>query len=431
MENIYKKGIRILNLGCPKNIVDGEILAGVLSRGLDALRVHHDAIIINTCSFIKPARDEAISAIKKAVAEKRLGRVSAVYVTGCMVRSHPGEIEAVRGVDCLVEPVFTWRELFERNEMFTERILSSSPNSAFVRIADGCDNRCSYCLIPEIRGRYRSRKTENIVNEVENLVNKGVKEVVLISEDVGQYGVDIYGKKSLVDLLELLEEIEGLRWVRLLYLNPESIYEELLTTIKRLKKILNYLDLPVQHTEGSVLRKMGRRPLSQSYRKWIEGIYKAVPGIVIRLTFMVGHPGETFDMFKSLMENIKSSPPDHLTAFPYYREDGTASAVMNEQVDEIEKMGRFHRLMSAYYRVGVEKRRQRFVGSVQEAIIESVNVELPYSLGRGSEGRLWFQAPEVDGKILIPGRTSYHSGDIVNILIVGVKGYDFIGRISP
>jgi len=420
---------KILNLGCPKNLVDGEILAGVLSSDSSHISIPDGSLIINTCSFIASARAEAISEIRNAVSMKRRGEISKVYVTGCMVKSHIDEIKSIDGIDGIIEPVFTWERLFERAELFHNRILASNPRTAYVRIADGCNKRCSYCLIPTIRGQYRSRKMDDIIDEVNGLSKRDVNEIVLISEDVGSYGSDIYGEFALPRLLTNIDKISEIKWIRLLYLNPQSLTNELLEVMKSSDKVLHYFDIPLQHTSSKILTAMGRSPLSMPYSKWLSNIYDILPDAVIRITFMVGFPSETEDEFYSLLMDIELNPPDHLTVFIYSKERNTIAGEMPSQINDEIKLERYNKLLGLYYRLGIEKKRQRFVGKIEEVILEDIDVNLPYSLGIGSIGRLWFQAPDIDGKIFLPDYKIGKVGEIINVLVDGVRGYDFIGSV--
>ena len=426
---MYDMKYKILNLGCPKNLVDGEILAGTLANNLSQMNVPDGSLIINTCSFIAPARVEAMSEIRSAVEKKRRGEISSVYITGCMVKSHLDEIRAIDGIDGVIEPVFTWEGLFDRKELFHNRVLASNLGSAYVRIADGCNRRCSYCLIPSIRGPYRSRKLRDIISEVEFLANKDIKEIIIISEDVGLYGSDIDGVRTLSKLLVSLDRITGIKWIRLLYLNPESITPDLLEFISSSEKVLHYLDIPLQHTNSRILTVMGRNPLSLPYAEWLRNIYNIIPDAVVRLTFMVGFPSETEDEFGSLLEDIRKQPPDHLAAFVYSQEKNTIAGEMKPQISDAIKCKRYSQLLGLFYRLGIEKKRQRFTGSNMEVILEDIDVNLPYSLGRGSAGRLWFQAPDIDGKIFILGHKVGEAGEIISVLVDGVKGYDFVGSV--
>ncbi|MGQ9706904.1 MAG: MiaB/RimO family radical SAM methylthiotransferase [bacterium] len=420
---------KILNLGCPKNLVDGEILAGVLACRTSGMNISQGSYIVNTCSFIASAQEEALLEIRKAVSMKRSGKISEVYVTGCMVISHLEEIKAIDGIDRIIEPIFCQKGLFDRNELFQNRILASGPGTAYVRIADGCNRRCAYCLIPSIRGPYRSRKLKDIISEVEILADKGINEIILISEDVGLYGSDIYGKPILTYLLITLDRINGIKWIRLLYLNPESLTNELLETVKTSRKVLHYFDIPLQHTNNRILIAMNRKPLPLKYSEWLRNIYDILPNAVIRITLMVGFPSETEEDFQLLLGDIISNPPDHLTAFKYSREKKTKSFKMRHQISEEVKDRRYNELMGLYYKLGVEKRRKRFVGRKMEFIIENKNVNLQYSLGNGSVGRLWFQAPDIDGKIFIPDYNMSKEGEITTASVDGIRGYDFIGSV--
>lgn len=431
------KKIALISYGCPKNLVDSELILGLLAENGYAITLNEeeaDTVIINTCSFISDAERESIHAILE-MAEKKKN----IIVTGCLSQKHPEElkkeipeIKAILGttdftkiVEVLKnldkgfidevnrEPEYIYPENIERQQI-------TMGASSYIKIADGCNYRCGYCVIPYLRGNYHSRKIENIVEEAKKLVKKGVTEIILIAQDTTGYGVDIYKKPMLPKLLEELNKIEGLGWIRIMYAYPTQMNEELLTTIAKLDKVVKYVDIPLQHSHPEMLKMMNRP--SFDYRPMIENIRKIIPNVSIRTAFIVGYPGETEEHFEHLCKFVEDMKFDKMGVFTYSREKGTPSYNLPNRVNAKIAKQRYKKLMEIQQKISLE-RNKAFVGKLIPCIIEC------YSDEGEVIARTQYDAPEIDGIVNIKTDKHVVPGDIEMVKIIDSTEYDLIGEL--
>ncbi len=434
------KTVGMISLGCAKNRYDSESMLGVLSNaGWIIVNKPEDAhlLIINTCGFIESAKSESISTILEyADMRERTGMPEKILVTGCLSQRYPAElyeeipeVDGFLGVaqyDKLLETIndienATRPQHYECQQLFPEvkRILTTPKWSSYIKISDGCDNRCTFCAIPLIRGRYHSRPYGDIVAEAKSLACDGVTEITLIAQDTSRYGTDMGGKTLLASLMRDIHDIEGIKWLRVLYCYPDTVNEELLDTIADLPKACRYLDLPLQHINDYLLKRMNRRGDSETIRNVIRMCKERA--ISIRTTFIVGFPGETEEMFRELMDFVRETRFDKLGAFAYSPEEGTAAAVMPDQIPEEIKQQRYDRLMRLQQGISRENLRKR-LGSVCEVLCEGRDKHARYI------GRSEFEAPEVDGLIHFTSEKPLNPGEYVNVRILAGKAYDLIGE---
>ena len=410
---MYK--VCMVSLGCPKNQVDAEMMLSLLEKGgleICSAEAEADAIIVNTCGFIEPAKAEAIENILEASQYKKEGRCKALIVTGCLAERYRDDVtEEIPETDVCVgigankdiaEIVINAIEGKKQNrygakeelDLNGDRILGGPPYTAYLKIADGCDNCCTYCAIPKIRGRMRSRRIEDCVKEAEDLARRGVKELIVVAQDTTAYGEDIYGESKLPELLSRLCEIDGIHWIRTLYTYPERITEGLLDVISRNDKIVKYLDIPLQHVNGEILKRMNRRGDGKSIKELIKKIRGKIPGITLRTTFITGFPGETEEQFCELAEFVKEARFERLGCFPYSAEEETLAAGFDGQIDEQTKNDRMENIMELQMTIAAEKNSEK-AGSVTEVLIEGWDDYI-----KCYNGRTPADAPEIDGKIL-------------------------------
>ena len=437
--------IGMVGLGCPKNQVDAEIMLDLLRAGgyeITADENQADAVIINTCGFIEDAKKEAIENILELAELKKSGSLKSIIVTGCMaerykeqILSELPEVDAVVGLGsnkhiCSVVKAALegcpYSEFGKKTdlELNGERMLTTAKYSQYLRIADGCDNRCTYCAIPMIRGGYRSRKMEDILSEAEALAKGGTKEIILIAQDTTRYGEDIYHELMLPKLLNELCKIDGIEWIRILYTYPDKITDELLDTINSQPKVLKYLDIPLQHASGKVLRRMNRTGDFESLTKLIEHIRSKVPGITIRTTLIVGFPGEDEDDFEQLGRFVRTVKFDRMGSFTYSPEEGTPAAEFEDQIDEQVKHDRQEIIMTEQQTVN-EELAERKIGTVQRVLVEGYD-----RLNKCYFGRTEADAPEIDGKLFFMSPDKqYDPGDMVNAKVTDLIDFDLIGEI--
>ncbi len=430
--------VALVSLGCAKNLVDSERMLAILSKqgyGRTEKVEEADVIIINTCGFIESAKRESIDAII-AHADYKSWRCRALAVTGCLVQKYQKELETeIPEVDIWLGAL-NFTEIDRRLADFFqqpflpqpgacgERILSTPSHWGYLKIAEGCNNHCSFCLIPQMRGPYLSKTREEIVAETRFLSGLGVREVNLLAQDTTAYGKDIYGEPALVPLLEDLVK-EDVDWIRLLYSYPSRIDDRLLTFMAENEKICPYLDMPIQHSENQILQAMGRRERRRDLEALTAQARATVPGIAIRTTIIVGFPGEREDDFLALMDFLARMRYDWVGVFPYSREEDTPAALLPNQVPEEEKEARYHRLMALLNRLSAENM-EKWVGSIISVLVEGKSgSENEYSY----YGRANFQAPEVDGLVYFDGKgKAFVPGDMVRVKITGHEVYDLIGE---
>jgi len=433
--------VALISLGCSKNLVDSEIMLGLLTLNgfvLENNLTDADVIIINTCGFILPAKKEAIDTILSAAEYKRIGKCRVLVVTGCLVQKYRkdlvDEIPEIDGflgtsefeniVSLVNEKLDGSSRNIKAGDLYQNRYLATQAHTAYIKIAEGCSNRCTYCLIPELRGKYQSRPLESVVEEVKKLTALGVKEITLIAQDTTFYGVDIYGEPKLPQLLKLLAE-ESVPWIRLLYCYPLHISQELLDVMAAYPNICHYLDIPIQHSDNTVLKRMGRRETKSFLLNLFSNIRKTIPDIALRTTCMVGFPGETEKIFQGLLDFIEEVRFDWMGAFTYSREEDTPAALMKNQVPEKDKEDRFHRLMSLQAKISSEQKK-KWIGKTISVLIEGLSPDHPeYFIGRSE-----YHAPEVDGVVLIRKQAELKPGDFYPVRITDADVYDLIGEIK-
>jgi ribosomal protein S12 methylthiotransferase len=441
-----KQKVSMVSLGCPKNLVDAEVMLGVLSKQdyeITTDEKEADVIIVNTCSFIKEAKQESIDAILDLAERKHDGRCHTLIVSGCLPQRYQEELalelpevdifigtgDYPRIAEILAEKGGTESQLRyvgDPDYIYDETLprLNSSPSwYSYLKIGEGCSNCCSYCIIPQLRGAYRSRPLEALVAEAERLVARGVKEINVISQDITRYGSDLEDGATLEALLRRLAAIEGLRWIRLLYAYPDGITDGLIGLIRDEPKICKYLDIPIQHISDPVLKAMKRRSSEEQIRGLIARLRSEVPGIALRTSLIVGFPGETVDDFNSLMQFVEQTHFDRLGVFCYSKEEGTPAADLPEQVTERVKRERYRKLMRAQARLSFRHNRA-LIGRIEQVVVEGYSEETELLL----KGRSSRQAPDIDGQVYITAGTA-DVGDIVSLRITDSSDYDLIGEI--
>jgi ribosomal protein S12 methylthiotransferase len=446
LNKLHKK-IHIISLGCPKNLIDSEVMAAIAERGggrIVSSEEEADIVIINTCAFILPAKEESIEEIFRLADLKERGGLKHLIVTGCLPQRYGTELEAeIPEVDLFlgtgeVPHIGDYLNKLEKREGATSRTFTGKPDflmdashsrlistpshTAYLKIAEGCSNCCSYCVIPMVRGRFRSRKPDDILKEAEVLAAGGVKEIILTAQETTAYGKDLGRKPSLGRLMTDIAQIEGVKWIRLLYTYPESITEEILETISREGKICNYIDIPVQHIDDEILRMMRRRGDSALIRNVIEKAREIVPDVALRTSLIVGFPGETEEKFDRLLEFVRDTKFDHLGVFEYSREEGTGAAELPDQISEAEKESRRRIIMEEQADIS-HTINLSLIGSMEEVILEedSDNPDYDYI------GRLRRQSPDIDGITYVKagGRKI---GDIIRCRIDGADDYDLFAE---
>ena len=431
------KKIALISHGCAKNLVDSELILGILSQNGYQITLNEDEtdiVIVNTCSFICDAERESIGTILELVEKGKR-----VIVTGCLAQKHPEElkqeipelagivgatdfnkiVEVIKNIDkefiseVSEKPDYNYPETVERQQI-------TMGASSYIKIADGCNYRCGYCIIPYLRGDYHSRKIEDIVAEAKKLVKRGVTEIILIAQDTTGYGIDIYKKPMLAELLEELNNIEGLGWIRIMYAYPTTMSDKLLDTIAKLDKVVKYVDIPLQHSHPEMLKMMNRP--SFDYKTLIENIRKRIPNVSIRTTFIVGYPGETEEHFKHLKEFIEESKFDRVGVFEYSREKGTPSYNMKPRIPKKVAHLRFKELMEIQQKISLERNRS-FIGKRIPCIIEA------YSDNGEVVARSEYDAPEVDGVVTIHTDKHVVPGDIELVKVIDATEYDLVGEL--
>ena len=437
--------ILFVSLGCDKNLVDTEVMLGLLAeKGHQMVESEDlaDVIVINTCCFINDAKEESIQTILEMAEYKKEGRLKALIVTGCLAQRYKQEIlDEIEEVDAVlgttsydqileaIDEAVEGKKSIRMSDMDALPVVESSRqittggHYAYLKIAEGCDKHCTYCIIPKIRGNFRSVPMERLVKEAEELVEQGVKELILVAQETTLYGKDIYGEKSLHLLLKKLCEIKKLRWIRVLYCYPEEITDELIQTIKEENKICNYLDIPIQHASDGVLKRMGRRTSKEQLIAVVEKLRKEIPDIALRTTLITGFPGETEEQHEELMAFVDEMEFDRLGVFTYSPEEDTPAATMPDQIDESVKEDRQADLMELQQEIAFE-RAESMIGRELLVMIEGkVADENAYV------GRTYMDAPNVDGLIFVESDEELMSGDFAKVRVTGALEYDLIGEI--
>ena len=456
------RNVLFVSLGCDKNLVDSEKMLGLLNEA--GYRVAQeeseaDAIVVNTCCFIHDAKEESVETILEMAEWKKKGRLKALIVTGCMAQRYQDEIQqeipevdAVIGTTGYTEIVPILDEILAEAEasqkeaaveepkeksfvnccpsidllpasLADKRVVTTGGYTAYLKIAEGCNKRCTYCIIPYIRGHYRSFPMEDLLEEARKLAEGGIKELILIAQETTVYGMDCYGRKALPELLTKLCEIEGIEWIRILYCYPEEITDELIAVMKKEKKICHYLDIPIQHSEDTILKRMGRRTNRAELVSLVEKLRKEIPDIVLRTTLITGFPGETEEEFKNMVDFVDSMEFDRLGVFPYSAEEGTKAAEMDGQITEEVKESRRDEIMALQQEISADKAASR-IDDEMSVLIEGYLYEDDIYIGR-----TYMDAPKVDGNVFVRAEEELISGDIVPVRITGANEYDLMGDV--
>lgn len=438
---MYK--VSMVSLGCPKNQVDAEMMLYSLKQAgfeIGVPEAEADAIIVNTCGFIEDAKSEAIENILEAAQYKKDGKCKAVIVTGCLAERYRDDVtEEIPEADVCVgigsndNIAQIVKDAIEGNSKNTygakedlnlnaKRILGGFPFTAYLKIGDGCDNCCTYCAIPKIRGRMRSRTIEDCVNEARELAQNGVRELIVVAQDTTAYGTDLYGKSKLCELLKQLCNIDGIKWIRTLYTYPERITDELLTLIANQEKLVKYLDIPIQHVNADILKRMNRRGNVESLTALVNKIRAAVPGITLRTTLITGFPGETEKQYEQLHDFVRKAKFDRLGCFTYSAEEGTIAAEYTDQIDEQTKQDRAEHIMETQLDIATKKNEEK-IGTVQTVLIEGWDDYIKCYYGRSAA-----DAPEIDGKVFFMAHKPLVIGDFVDVQINDTIEYDLLGE---
>lgn len=439
------KKVFFISLGCDKNLVDSEIMLGILSeRGYESTEYieEAEAVIVNTCCFIGDAKEESINTILEVAEYRAEKKIGALVVSGCLgeryreeIQKEIPEVDAVIGTASIQAIADTLDGIFDgtpqncflplNDKPFEaeKRFTSSGNFSAYLKIAEGCDKHCTYCIIPSLRGSFRSYPIEYLVGQAKQLTDNGASEIILVAQETTLYGKDLYGKKSLPRLLKELAKIENLRWIRILYCYPEEIDDELIETIASEPKVCHYLDLPIQHSSDNVLKRMGRYTDEASLRNVINKLRERIPDIALRTTLISGFPGETEEDFEALYRFVNEMEFDRLGVFTYSQEEDTPAATFDGQIDEEIKKFRRDELMELQQAVVFDKA-ESLVGNVYEVMIEGMVISDDVYVGR-----TYRDAPEVDGYVFMPIDRERMSGEFCKVKITGTNDYDLIGEI--
>lgn len=443
---MMKKKVFFLSLGCDKNLVDSEMMLGMLEENgylFTDDEKEADVVIVNTCCFIGDAKEESVNTILAMAELKKGGNAPALIVTGCLVqryqaeiRKEIGEVDAVIGTTALSELPAVLDEIFagrarDRYQRLDsapltdrKRIVTTGGHFAYLKIAEGCDKRCTYCIIPKVRGPYRSVPMDSLLREAETLVSQGVKELILVAQETTVYGQDLYGHKALPELLRRLCRIEGLSWIRVMYCYPEEIDDALIQVIREEKKICHYLDIPIQHASDAILRRMGRRTDKKELTDIVKKLRREIPDICLRTTLITGFPGETGQDHQELMDFVEEMAFDRLGVFPYSQEEDTPAAEMPEQISEKTKQERLDQLMALQQGIAFDAAADmegRIVGAMIEGKMTDEDAYV---------ARTYKDAPDVDGLLFVQTGRELMTGDFVRVRITGSNEYDLIGELE-
>ena len=431
--------VGFVSLGCSKNLVDTEMCIGVFRKEkFEIVNDPKDAeiIVINTCGFIESAKEEAINCMFEMAEYKKTGKCKYLVAMGCLVQRYKEDlVKSIPEVDLFIsiDEYDNFWELISKlvgketksiNTLdYLDRVISTGDTTAYLKIAEGCSNRCTYCAIPYIRGPFVSRKMEDILEEAEKLAKKGIKELIVIAQDTTKYGIDLYGKSKLPELLEKLCKIDGFRWIRFLYSYPESITDELISVVKNNDKICKYFDIPLQHFADKVLKRMNRKSDSKSIRNTIQKIREEIPGVILRTTLIVGFPGETQEDFFELYEFVNEAKFEKLGVFKYSKEEGTPASRLPEQIHPKTKQARLDKIMSLEQQISKIKLEEK-IGNTYEVVVDGFSSDGKYICARS-----YMDIPNEDGTIFIKNNGKVKSGDFINCKIIAVRNYDLIGEI--
>ena len=431
--------VGFVSLGCSKNLVDTEMCIGIFKKEkFEIVNNPKDAeiIVINTCGFIESAKQEAINCMLEMAEYKESGNCKYLVAMGCLVQRYKSDLEkAIPEVDLFIsideydgfwdkiEDLINTKSKSKNTLDYLNRVISTGNTTAYLKIAEGCSNNCTYCAIPYIRGPFVSRRIEDVLEEAEKLAKDGIKELIVIAQDTTKYGIDIYGESKLAELLDKLCKIDGLKWIRFLYSYPESITDELIQVVKKNEKICNYFDIPLQHFSDKVLRRMNRKSDSKSIRDTIKKIRKEIPDAILRTSLIVGFPGETEEDFFELYEFVNETKFEKLGVFKYSKEDGTPAAKIKEQVHHKTKQARFDKIMSLEQQISRIKLEEK-IGNIYEAVVDGFSDDNKFICARS-----YMDIPNEDGTIFIKNNGKVLPGDFIKCKITAVKNYDLIGDL--
>lgn len=430
--------VGFVSLGCSKNLVDTEMCIGIFRKeNFEIVNSKEEAeiIVVNTCGFIEPAKEEAINTILEMAKFKEIGNCKYLIVMGCLVERYKKELEkALPEVDLFLS-IDEYKDFWEKvsnllklsnkskNTLdYMDRVISTGNTTAYLKIAEGCSNRCTYCAIPYIRGPYISRKFEDILKEAKMLASKGIKELIVIAQDTTKYGIDLYEKERLAELLKELCKIDGFKWIRFLYAYPESITDELIQVVKENEKICKYFDIPLQHFSDSVLKRMNRKSDSKSIENLINKLRKEIPEVILRTTLMVGFPGETEEDFFELYEFVNRAKFERLGVFKYSKEDGTPASRLKNQIHPKTKQARYKRIMELEKQISKIKLEEK-IGNIYEVLIEGKTEDGEYYIGRS-----YMDIPDEDGVVFIRTKEKLEMGNWINCKITDVVEYDLLAE---
>lgn len=429
--------IGFISLGCSKNLVDTEMMIGLAKENnLEIVNDEKEAeiIVINTCGFIESAKQEAINTMLEMAQYKENGKCKYLIATGCLVQRYKKELqESLPEVDLFISideykdfgnliGKLINQKLYKFDLEYENRYITTGGQVAYLKIAEGCSNRCTYCAIPYIRGAYISRKMEDILEEAEKLNKMGIKEIIVIAQDTTKYGMDIYGKSMLPELLEKLCEFESFKWIRFLYAYPETVTDELIKVVKENDKICKYFDIPIQHISNTVLKRMNRRTTGEQIEELIAKIRKEIPDAIFRTSIIVGFPGETEEDFEKLYKFIEKTKFNKLGVFEYSKEDGTPAEKLKEQIPAKIKNQRWNKIMSLQQRIS-EECLKKYIGKEFEILVERITDK--YIIGRSK-----MDVPDMDGLVYLKNDKDVKIGDFVTGIITSAKEYDLVGRIK-
>ena len=432
--------VGFVHLGCSKNLIDTETGIGLFKNNCFKVVTNveeAEIIVVNTCGFIESAKEEAINTILEMAEYKQNGKCKYLVAMGCLVQRYYEDLKkALPEVDLFIkidEYENYWNKIEEmlniKNKTICSefsvfnRVVSTGKTTAFLKIAEGCNNKCTYCAIPYIRGEYISRPFEEIIQEANQLAQKGYEEIIVIAQDTTKYGIDLYGESRLAELLEELCKIDNFKWIRFLYAYPESITDKLIKVVKENDKICKYFDIPIQHIDDSVLKRMNRKSTGNKIKELILKIKKEIPNVILRTSLIVGFPGETEENFKNLKNFVESAQFDRIGVFKYSKEDGTPAAKLKEQIHHATKTKRYNQIMKKAQEISMQKMQSK-VGKEYDVLIENKTFDNNYYIGR-----TYMDIPEEDGVVFIKTEKTLETGEWAKVKITGYKEYDLIGEV--
>lgn len=430
--------VGFISLGCSKNLVDTEMCIGLFKEHQYEIinkPSQAEILVINTCGFIEAAKQEAINTILEMTQYKQKGRCKYLIVMGCLVQRYKKELKSTIPEVDLFLSLDEYDDLWEKITQLVEgkkqtdtlayknRIITTGKTTAYLKIAEGCSNYCTYCAIPKIRGPFVSRKMEDILEEANLLAQKGIREIIVIAQDTTKYGIDIYGEGKLAELLNSLSKIKKIHWIRFLYAYPEGITNKLIETIQQNSNIVPYFDIPIQHISDNVLKRMNRKTCRKDILSILQNIREKIPNVILRTSLIVGFPGETKEEFLELCEFVKNAKFDKLGVFQYSKEDGTPAAKLKEQIHWKTKQARWNTIMQIQQEVSKSKLQEK-IGNTYEALIEQITPDKQYAIAR-----TYMDVPDMDGVLWLPNHDNLQEGQFVNAIITEVAAYDLKGNV--